>query len=616
METGRRVGIMLLLYLGTPSLVSTAFAGLFDMLQHEKDGFERRLDYKSIDQTVLDDSLRPSDNENPSSSNFASLQPFDGVELFSALVDAISVMQAQFFEVWVGNWPEAIDWTAAVMSTHISATLSSMSDFTAYHFGQLTCEESLGRVKARRKYENLINQYFTQITAYYFGENDFSLRSQAFDDMLWVVLGWLESIKFINSHSRLNRSFKEGDDDRYYTDVEVWYGRQFIPQFAHRARLFYDLASNGWNTSLCGGGMIWSPYLAPYKNAITNQLFIAASIGMYLYFPGDDNSSPFYRKEVCEQATGVPPAEARDPKYLAAAIEAYNWLSASNMTNDQGLYVDGYHIRGWRGGKNGSQGSGNCDIRDEMVYTYNQGVILSGMRGLYTATGSTRYLADGHILIRNVIKATGWHHRHTEDGWRWAGLGRGGVLEDTCDAKGTCSQDGQTFKGIFFHHLTAFCMPLDGDVQAPKAASEHLRNCEGYSAWVRYNARAAAVTRDSKGRFGMWWGRHSRHPGDDIHDENEDPVMPAAATDHRNAGIPRTTLWRLPVDLTLESHSVGHLADAAHSNAVVFREATEELNDQGTGRTVEMHSGGLAVLRAAWSVGNTAGGVQIWGNGG
>ena len=42
--------------------------------------------------------------------------------------------------------------------------------------------------------------------------------------------------------------------------------------------------------------MSWNPYLEPYKNAITNELFISASIGMYLYFPGDDNDSPFSRK--------------------------------------------------------------------------------------------------------------------------------------------------------------------------------------------------------------------------------------------------------------------------------------------------------------------------------
>jgi hypothetical protein len=33
-------------------------------------------------------------------------------------------------------------------------------------------------------------------------------------------------------------------------------------------------------------------------------------------------------------------------------------------------------------------------------------------------------------------------------------------LQDICDVDGTCSQDAQTFKGIFFHQLTLFCNPL------------------------------------------------------------------------------------------------------------------------------------------------------------
>lgn len=35
-------------------------------------------------------------------------------------------MQDQYFSVWLGKYTTAIDWTAAVMSTYVSATLSSL----------------------------------------------------------------------------------------------------------------------------------------------------------------------------------------------------------------------------------------------------------------------------------------------------------------------------------------------------------------------------------------------------------------------------------------------------------------------------------------------------------
>lgn len=275
-----------------------------------------------------------------------------------------------------------------------------------------------------------------------------------------------------------------------------WQGFHWLCAFARRAREFWQLATPGWDTRLCGGGMIWNPRLAPYKNAITNELWIAASVAVYEQLP-DKTSS-----------TGFP---ALDPLPLAAAVEGYRWLKQVNMTNQQGLFVDGYHIDGSK--PNNVQ----CDVRDEVVYTYNQGVILTGQRSLWAATGNSSYLDEGHALVRSVIRATGWDTvgDRTVDDVRalppgqllppWRGLGRGGILEEACDASGTCSQDGQTFKGIFFHHLTAFCAPVAAaGAEATHARAAHGQACRAYLRWVEHNARTALGTRDEAGRFGMW----------------------------------------------------------------------------------------------------------------
>ncbi|KLJ08687.1 hypothetical protein EMPG_15891 [Blastomyces silverae] len=514
------------------------------------------------------------------------------------LLNALEVMQSSYFELWQGTWPSSIDWTAAVLATHVSATLSSLSINLDNLLDGDQSEAAGGSALA---YENLINSYFLQLSTFYFGEEAFSLRMQAYDDMLWVVLDWLENIKFQNIHSTLHYSPPSSISSVSNDSLQSsWYGTQFRKPAAHRARLFYDLASQGWDTSLCGGGMVWSPYLEPYKNAITNELFISASIAMYLYFPGDDIDSPLLSKS----ATGDMISEPHNPSHLKAAITAYEWLKNSNMTGENGLYADGFHIQGWR--DKGNPGTRKCDVLDPMVYTYNQGVLLSGLKGLWLATGAKYYLEDGHELVRNVIKATGWPNTSSQ---RWHGLGRAGVLEEACDSSGSCSQNGHTFKGILFHHLAEFCRPLTNDeeqylsssIREKKTAKQiksqrgdyewHQEKCDSYYSWVAHNANASYMTKDEDGKFDGAVDYINEGPFADVSndDESHQRLPKGADTEiyfggygklpflkkKRNEGTPRSNLReRDPV--------------------VVLK----DVNDRGRGRTVESQSGAVAVLRA------------------
>ncbi|KAJ5751847.1 Six-hairpin glycosidase [Penicillium odoratum] len=474
------------------------------------------------------------------------------------LLDALNVMQDGYFCMWLGTWPTSIDWTAAVLSTHVSASLSS---FTSYGLG---ADAEQPHNQSSLALENTVNRFFSQLNTFYFGENAFELRNQAYDDMLWVVLNWLENIKFQDLHTELHYTPN-------ISSGSAWYGTQFRDSAAHRARIFYELASAGWDKTLCDGGMIWNPSLTPYKNAITNELFISASIAMYLYFPGDPIDAPFLTTQ--DTASGI-----HNPIHLKAAVDGYTWLRDSNMTGIYGLYADGFHISGWRSASN--PGTRKCDVLNTMVFTYNQGVILSGLRGLWLATGSQDYLRDGHELIHKVLRATGWPRTSSTN---WAGLGRGGVLEDTCDSHASCSQDGQTFKGIFFHHLTEFCRPLRpqekqflAETRRPVADENweqvfrrHLNRCRAYGPWIEHNARAVLMTRDDDGKFGMWWGiPFSSILADEVVDSS---TLPEGAVDYRN----------------------GNMDDGTSAVGV-----PRDFNDRGRGRTVETQSGGVAVLRA------------------
>ncbi|EAW11429.1 putative glycosyl hydrolase [Aspergillus clavatus NRRL 1] len=546
------------------------------------------------------------------------------------LVDALGVMQNEYFELWQGKWPTAIDWTAAVLGTHVAATLSSLTSTVGDHLlstlspdtddVQNERESALERSLA---FENFINRFFDQTSAFYFGEDAISVRGQAFDDMLWVVLGWLENVKFQVLHSDLHYARSNT------TSNQRWHGTQFRIPAAHRARLFHGLASGGWDSSLCEGGMIWSPYLTPYKNAITNELYISASIGMYLYHPGDVINSPF--------ATDAPGNEfasdryPHNPTYLRAAIKGYKWFNASNMVGDGGLYADGFHISGWRSEE--EPGSRNCDVLNTMVYTYNQGVILSGLRGLWLAAGNQDYLQDGHELIRKVIHATGWPNRTDQ---QWAGLGRRGVLEEVCDSSGSCSQNAHTFKGIFFHHLAEFCRPIypqeerflaaanrtskaDGDEGWEDVYERHLAQCRAYREWIEHNAHAALVTRNDDGKFGTWWGKKYRVLGDATTGASP---LPPGAVDYENYGDQGE---RCPMELTgaLRSRASRNADNSARSHSrdrqrvaegawiwtnrpVLSKVKADDYNDRGRGRTVETQSGGVAVLRALYQWKTTA----------
>lgn len=376
--------------------------------------------------------------------------------------------------------------------------------------------------------------------------------------------------------------------------------------------------------------MIWNPRLNPYKNAITNELWISSSISMYQYFPGDNFTAPWLTGSTFPD---------RDPLHLASAIEGYKWLKDISMMNHRGLFVDGYHIDG------NKPGNTKCDVRDEMVYTYNQGVVLTGQRELWAVSGSASYLEDGHKLIQSVIAATGWNlekNRTTDDlrqiprGWLppWRGLGRGGIMEEQCDPSGTCSQDGQTFKGIFFHHLTAFCAPLDPirvekgitvDVEGyRRVETAHANACKSYVNWVGRNAQAALGTRDEQGRFGMWWGAsvfdtivNLDNDGIDHHAEN--------TTDYRNLGTPEDGTWgeqhrwrpgtggwggytrdgENVLQSDLDQHVMGQTnreEQLRGRSTWVRASSVRDPNERGRGRTVETQVGGLAVTRAYWDI--------------
>ena len=96
----------------------------------------------------------PALSQNGKTSDSTTLDPLE------ELRQAVNVMQSTWFKLWVGTWPTAIDWTRAVLNTHIISTLSMLSR-------ALEKDEDLPKIQSSgdidsTQLENEINQYFAQ----------------------------------------------------------------------------------------------------------------------------------------------------------------------------------------------------------------------------------------------------------------------------------------------------------------------------------------------------------------------------------------------------------------------------------------------------------------------
>lgn len=501
---------------------------------------------------------------------------------FFQFLDATATMQGTSY--WSGSDWDSIQWISAFLNTLLGATDRSFTEILVeYDDGKIP-----GSYISGPTIDGEISRYYTQMQSFYASEDTAQIFGAAYDDAQWVVLEWLEAIKFINEYEAFHEGSRSHDDVRH---------------FAHRAHVFYNVVQNEFDTSLCGGGITWNPALEPYKNAITNELYMASSIAMYLYFPGDYNTDPYptanYSTENNITLSPLPFMQPHDPLFLDNAIQEYEWFKTQNFTNDQGLIVDGFHI---------SEGQTTCDQRNEMVYSYNQGVILSGLRGLWEATADPEYLADGYDLIATVIDATGWNAQDAAEASQWAGLGRNGIMEDYCDAPANCSQDAQIFKGIYFHHLSIFCEPLPITTPLVQGvtvladegfAAAHKGHCDGYTAWVTHNAQAALDSRNQDNVIGGWWGEN--YNNDNKNDAAQSatldmaiPLPPGSSDSRNDPEVLKQAPWSCPEGGCRQNAGSGDTRIRPHTEL-----ARRDVNAGGRGRTVETQGSGVGVVKAA-----------------
>ncbi|KAK0455481.1 glycoside hydrolase family 76 protein [Desarmillaria tabescens] len=157
----------------------------------------------------------------------------------------------------------------------------------------------------------------------------------------------------------------------------------------------YDKMAENWDDT-CGGGVWWTTDHG-YKNAITNELFLTISAQGYLRFG--------------------------NKTYLENAKKTWAWLEASGMRNSDGLYNDGL--------------DDTCINNGQTTWTYNQGVVASGLGALWKATGNRTLLEEAEITLGATIKD----------------MTVNGVLKESCDSVIETDDPCDIDQGIWTKHL-------------------------------------------------------------------------------------------------------------------------------------------------------------------
>lgn len=218
-----------------------------------------------------------------------------------------------------------------------------------------------------------------------------------YDDNQWWLLAWVSAYEATDELAYLQRA----------------------------AQVFDYVVEHAW-TDVCGGGVMWCPTSDPaseYKNAVTNELFLAAATRLSQYealLPG--------------APTGY---------YLGWARKEWAWFQGSGLINADGLINDGLD-------------TATCTNNRQTTWTYNQGVLLDALGLLSSATGDR-----GLLQLSESIAYAAMTHLVADS--------TSSILAEPCGD--SCNGDQQIFKGVFVRHLGRLVPMMTNRTVKAKATS-------------------------------------------------------------------------------------------------------------------------------------------------
>jgi len=309
----------------------------------------------------------------------------------------------------------------------------------------------------------------------------------------------------INTHTLLSQPFSPfrvkayaGFINSYYDD-EGWWALAWIDAYDLTGDKRYLTAANDIFQDMTGawddfwsGGIYWGKYngqpdragagavphgcTGPYKNAIANALFIAVAAALGVRYRRRNPSATDYQD------------------YLSWALRGWKWFSSPHpdgvaMINEANLVNDSPNDQG-------------VNNNTESVWSYNQGVILSGLCDLTELTGDESYTATAQKIADAFIKNP--VHVASRSGRPAAPPpNQSGVIDGILHEYNDCSHDGApaghgaapgigttVFKGIFVRNL----------------ARLHAKTLKAsYGQFILANARSALSHIDENYQFGCNW---------------------------------------------------------------------------------------------------------------
>jgi predicted alpha-1,6-mannanase (GH76 family) len=237
-----------------------------------------------------------------------------------------------------------------------------------------------------------------------------TFRDSYYDDEGWWVLTWIRAYELTG--------------DRVYL---------------RQAKSVFIAMTKGW-TPVCGGGLQWARR-KPYKNAITNETFMADAALLHEATPGDT-------------------------RYARWALREWRWFSASGMLTRSHLVADGLSAR--------------CRPKlHSPTWTYNQGMLIGAMVSMAKMTGRRSFLVTAGKVAHAVIRSPQ--------------LSPHGILHEPCGPL-SCGRDAPMFKGIFMANLKLLYDQVGG------AAYQAYMRRNAVAVWA-YDRRGNSFGLDWAGPF-------------------------------------------------------------------------------------------------------------------
>ncbi|KAG9241474.1 glycoside hydrolase [Calycina marina] len=226
-----------------------------------------------------------------------------------------------------------------------------------------------------------------------------------YDDELWWALAWI-------------KVFDVTGEERYLT----------------QAALIFEDAKISYGSSSCGA--LWWDKSHSGTNSVENELYLTTAAKLANRLPSTPSSGYYYSE----------------------AIKSYNWFVGSGLINSDNLIND--HL------------SASPDCANDFstsIFTYNQGILLSGLTELAWSAPDPAMYND----LANTLAMAGLAHFTDANGL---------LHELVCEPN--CSADLQQFKGIFSRNILFMINRMNGITDAQRATYIKFLQVNANSIWA------------------------------------------------------------------------------------------------------------------------------------